>query len=83
MVLRHLSGDILGQRPLIDRHARDPRAAFEQAGEQFGIRLAVFLYCNAQAIERQGIVPGVERSEQVAPGVRFRHSHRDRHAEFF
>ncbi len=58
------------QRPPVHRHTEQGRAALAQLLEQFGVACAVFLERDPETEHR---AVGIERAQEVAPGIRFRH----------
>ena len=74
---------IFRKRPFVDGHLRYDRAAFGEAGEEFGVRRAVFLDGNPLCAQRKRRSVLIECGEQFAPGVGFGRREGGRDAEFF
>ena len=73
--------EVLGQLPLVDRHARHRATAGRERSQKIGVRHAVLLHGNAGAAEY--VRPcGIERRHQIAPGIRFRCGNPGRDLQF-
>ena len=70
---------VLGQFPIVDLDGHDGRTASLQAGDQAGVRYAVFLNSDNLAGDRN---VGIDRLQQLTPGVGLGGTMGRRNAEF-